>query len=129
MKSVNDSTSFFYKEVFKVSVTSAQEISRLTITGANGFQAYFKVVVTGHSGGVGNGTNIKEFVWNGGTASPTQISTVTNGSVPVIAFNNSTNNVCIITLASSNGSATFQGTMMIEWLYPPDFSGNTGTIS
>jgi hypothetical protein len=129
MKSVNDSTSFFYREVFKVSVTSAQEISRLSLTGSNGFQSYFKIIVTGHSAGVGNGTNVKEFIWTGGTSAPTQISTVTNGSIPVISFNNATNNVCIVNLASSNGSANFQGTMMIEWLHPPDFGGNTGAIS
>lgn len=129
LRSQGDATSFYNKEVFKVAVSSAQEISRLTTTGANGFQAYFKIIVTGHNGGIGNGANIKEFLWAGGTNAPTQISTITNGNVPNITFDNTTNNVCIIRLASSNGIATFQGTVMIEWLYPSDFSNNTGTIS
>lgn len=117
-------------EVFAIAnITAATEITRNTGTGANGFRAYLKVTVTGHTGGVGNGINIKEFYWDGGTGAPVQISTYTNGSVPVISFDNSTNNVWIVRLASSNGTNAFNGVMKVEWLMPIDFSSATWTIS
>jgi hypothetical protein len=117
-------------EVFAVSgVTAATEITRNTGTGANGFRAYIKITVTGHTGGIGNGINIKEYYWDGGTGAPVQISTYTNGSVPVISFDNSTNNVWIVKLASSNGTSSFNGVMQVEWLMPIDFSSATWTIS
>lgn len=133
LQSQGDATSFYNKEVFSVSVnTDPQEITRLTLSGANGFRAYFKIIVTGHTGTQGNGTNIKEFYWNAGTSAPVQISTYTQSdvaqSLPVISFNNSINNVCIVRLNSGH-TGGFQGTMMIEWIMPRDFSGNTGTIS
>lgn len=121
---------YYTKEVFPIaSVTSATEITRNTGTSADGFRAYIKITVTGHTGGIGNGINIKEFYWDGGTSAPVQISTYTNGSVPVISFDNSTSNVWIVRLASSNGSAAFNGVMMVEWLMPIDFSGAAWTIS
>jgi hypothetical protein len=117
-------------EVFAIAgITAATEITRNTGTGANGFRAYLKVTVTGHSGGVGNGINIKEFYWDGGTGAPVQISTYTNGSVPVISFDNTTSNVWIVKLASSNGTASFNGVMKVEWLMPIDFASSTWTIS
>ncbi len=117
-------------EVFAIAgITAATEITRNTGTGANGFRAYLKVTVTGHSGGVGNGINIKEFYWDGGTGAPVQISTYTNGSVPVISFDNTTSNVWIVKLASSNGTASFNGVMKVEWLMPVDFASSTWTIS
>jgi len=117
-------------EVFAISgVTSAREITRVTGTGANGFRAYFKVIVTGHTGSVGNGINIKEYFWDGATTGATQISTYTNGQVPSITITNSTNNVLIINLASSDGSNPFNGVMKVEWMLPIDFASSTYTIS
>ena len=117
-------------EVFGIAgITAATEITRNTGTGANGFRAYIKITVTGHTGGVGNGINIKEYYWDGGTGAPVQISTYTNGSVPVISFDNTTSNVWIVKLASSNGTSSFNGVMQVEWLMPIDFSSATWTIS
>jgi hypothetical protein len=117
-------------EVFAIAgITAATEVTRNTGTSADGFRAYLKVTVTGHVGGIGNGINIKEFYWDGGTSAPVQISTYTNGAVPVISFDNSTNNVWIVKLASSNGTASFNGVMKVEWMMPIDFSGATWTIS
>ena len=121
---------FCSTEVFGLAgISSATEICRFTGTGANGYQAYFRIVVTGHTSGINNGTNVKEYVWGGGTTSPTQISSATNGSVPVISFDNTTANVCIIKVASSNGTSGFNGAMKVEWLNPIDFASSTYTVS
>jgi hypothetical protein len=117
-------------EVFALSnIQNAVEITRVTGTGANGFRAYFKVIVTGHNGSVGNGINIKEFYWDGGTSAPVQISTYTSSFAPVISFDNVVSNRLVVLLASSNGSASFNGVMKIEWMLPIDFASSTFTIS
>jgi hypothetical protein len=117
-------------EVFAVSgISSATEITRVTGTATNGFRAYFKVIVTGHTGSVGNGINIKEYFWDGATTGATQISTYTNGQVPGITITNSTNYVLIINLSSSDGSNPFNGVMKVEWMLPIDFASSTYTIS
>lgn len=121
---------FASTEVFGISsVSAAQEITRITGTATNGFRAYIKVIVTGHTGSIGNGINIKEWFWDGGTGGVTQISTYTNGSVPTLSVTNSTSNVLIINLASSNGSNAFNGVMKVEWMIPIDFASSTYTIS
>jgi hypothetical protein len=120
---------FYSQEVFQINFGgSATEFCRFTGTGANGYQAYFKIIVTGHEGTQGNGTTIKEYIWGGGTNSPTQLSTTTNGQAPVISFDNSTSNVCIIKLASANGNG-FNGVMKVEWMNPLDFASSTFTVS
>jgi hypothetical protein len=118
-------------EVFAIAnITAAAEITRITGTGANGYRAYFKIIVTGHTGAVDNGINIKEYYWDGATNAPVQISTYTAGTgTPVISFDNSTTQVCIVKLASSNGTSAFNGVMKVEWLIPLDFASNTWTIS
>ena len=117
-------------EVFAISgITSATEITRVTGTGANGFRAYFKVIVTGHVGSVGNGINIKEFYWDGSTNSPVQISTYTANSFPVISFDTTVSHRLVVLLASSNGTSTFNGVMKVEWMLPIDFASSTYTIS
>jgi hypothetical protein len=121
---------FASTEVFSIAnISSATEITRATGTGANGFRAYAKIIVTGHTGGIGNGINIKEYYWDGVTGAPVQISTYTNANVPAISFDNTTSNVWIIKLASSNGTNGFNGVMKIEWMLPVDFGSNTWTIS
>ena len=121
---------FASTEVFGIAgITAATEITRVTGTNTNGFRAYIKVIVTGHTGGVGNGINIKEWFWDGGTGGVTQISTYTNGQVPALTVTNSTNHVLIINLASSNGSSQFNGVMKVEWMIPIDFSSSTYTVS
>jgi hypothetical protein len=128
--SANLGRGFASTEVFAIgNITSATEITRATGTGANGFRAYVKIIVTGHTGAIGNGINIKEYYWDGGTGAPVEISTYTNGFVPAISFDNSTSNVWIIKLASSNGSNGFNGVMKVEWMFPIDFASNTWTIS
>lgn len=130
MNGQTSNAGFYHREVFAIgSVAGATEITRLTSTGANGYRAYFKIIVSGHTGNVNNGINIKEFYWDGGTNAPVQISTYTATSAPTISFNNATNNVCIVRLASSDGTNNFNGVMMVEWLIPVDFGGSTGTIS
>ena len=117
-------------EVFCLSgISSAAEITRITGTGSNGFRSYIKIIVTGHNSGIGNGTNIKEFYWDGGNAAPVQISTYTDGQVPPITFNYSTANVLIIYIASVNGVNEFKGVAKVEWLFPNDFNNNTWVIS
>ena len=121
---------FASTEVFSIAnISSATEITRATGTGANGFRAYAKIIVTGHTAGIGNGINIKEYYWDGATGAPVQISTYTNANVPAISFDNTTSNVWIIKLASSNGTNGFNGVMKIEWMLPVDFGSNTWTIS
>jgi len=117
-------------EVFALgNITSSQEITRVTGTNANGFRAYFKVVVTGHTGNVNNGINIKEFYWDGGTNAPVQISTYTANNVPPITFDTTVSNRLVVLLASSNGSAGFNGVMKIEWMLPIDFASSVYTLS
>ena len=122
---------FSSTEVFAITgVAAATEITRITGTGANGFRAYFKITVTGHTTTIGNGINIKEFYWDAATSAPVQISTYTNGvGTPTISFDNTTSNVCIINLASSNGTNEYRGVMKVEWMSPVDFSNNTWTIT
>lgn len=122
---------YYTKEVFQLTgVSSAQEISRVTGTGANGWRGYFKIMVNGHTGSIGNGINIKEYYWDGGTSSPVQISSYTNGAgTPVISFNTSTSNTLIVYVASSNGGNTLNANCIIEWSLPPDFSSGAYTIS
>jgi hypothetical protein len=117
-------------EVFAISgVSSATEITRVTCSGSNGFQAYIKITVTGHTSGLGNGINIKEYFWGGGTSGATQISTYTNGSAPTITMDNGTNNILIIKLTSGNGTSEFKGVMKVEWMLPIDFGSSTYTLS
>jgi hypothetical protein len=117
-------------EVFALAnIQNAVEITRVTGTGANGFRGYFKVIVTGHNGSIGNGINIKEFYWDGGTSAPVQISTYTSSFAPVISFDNAVNHRLVVLLASSNGSASFNGVMKIEWMLPIDFASSTYTLS
>jgi len=125
-----DGAGYYNTQVFAVSgITSATEITRYTGTGANGFRAYFKIIATGHTGGVNNGINIKEYYYDGSTGNPVQISSYVATNAPVIAFNNATANVLIVTLSSSNGTGGFNGVMKIEALLPIDFGSNTWTIS
>jgi hypothetical protein len=121
---------YYATEVFAIqSLSTATEITRLTGTGNNGYRAYFKIIVTGHTGGLANGINIKEFYWDGGTNAPVQISTYTANSPHPITFDNTTSNICIIKLASGNGSGEGKAVMKVEWMIPPDFNGSTYTIS
>jgi hypothetical protein len=117
-------------EVFSLTnIQNAVEITRVTGSGANGFRAYFKVIVTGHNGSIGNGINIKEFYWDGGTSAPVQISTYTSSFAPAISFDTAVSNRLVVLLASSNGSASFNGVMKIEWMLPIDFASSTYTLS
>ena len=125
-----DGSGYYNTQVFAVSgITSATEITRYTGTGANGFRAYFKIIATGHTASVNNGINIKEYYYDGSTGNPVEISSYTATSAPVIAFDNSTSNVLIVTLSSSNGSNGFNGVVKIEALIPIDFGSSTWTIS
>lgn len=125
-----DGNGYYNTQVFAVSgITSATEITRFTGTGANGFRAYFKIIATGHTGAVNNGINIKEYWYDGSTGNPVQISTYTATNPPVIAFNNSTSNVLIVTLSSATGTNPFNGVVKIEAMIPIDFSASTWTIS
>jgi len=130
MNGNTDGSGYYNTQVFAVSgITSATEITRYTGTGANGFRAYFKIIATGHTGSVNNGINIKEYWYDGSTGNPVQISSYTATSAPVIAFDNSTSNVLIVTLSSSDGTNGFNGVVKIEALIPVDFGSSTWTIS
>lgn len=125
-----DGAGYYNTQVFAITgITSATEIARFTGTGANGWRAYFKIIATGHTSTIANGINIKEYYYDGGTNTPVQISSYVATNAPVIAFNNATSDVLIITLSSSNGIAEFRGVVKIEAMIPPDFSGSTWTIS
>jgi len=130
MNGNTDGSGYYNTQVFAVSgITSATEITRYTGTGNNGFRAYFKIIATGHTGSVNNGINIKEYYYDGSTGNPVEISSYTATSAPVIAFDNSTSNVLIVTLSSSNGSNGFNGVVKIDALIPVDFGSSTWTIS
>ena len=122
---------FSQTEVFSFAVTSATEISRITGTGANGFRAYIKVTVVGHTGGVANGHCIEEVYYDGGTTAVTElVATIGGGgNNPDITFDVSSSNVLIIKVASADGSSTFKGVCKIEYLFPIDFSNNTWVVS
>jgi hypothetical protein len=122
---------FSQTEVFSITVTSATEISRITGTGANGFRAYIKVTVVGHTGAVANGHCIEEVYYDGGTTAVTElVATIGGGgNNPDITFDVSSSNVLIIKVASANGSSTFRGVCKIEYLFPLDFSNNTWVVS
>jgi len=122
---------FSQTEVFSFSVTSATEISRITGTGANGFRAYIKVTVVGHTEGVANGHCIEEVYYDGGTTAVTElVATIGGGgNNPDITFDVSSSNVLIIKVASGDGSSTFKGVCKIEYLFPIDFSNNTWVVS
>lgn len=118
------------QEVFRISVTASQEITRLTGTGANGFRMMFRVSLCGHTGAIGNGHIYAMYYWDGGTAAPVQIfryDSTTN--VPSLTFNTTTSNVLIINLSSSGGVNLFQGVMVVEYFVPVDFASSTYTVS
>jgi hypothetical protein len=117
---------YYASEVFRVTgVTSATEITRITGTSSNGLGLYIKITANGHTSAVGSGVNVKEFIYEGGTSAPTQISSVTHSAFPVISFDTSTTNVCVVRIASFNGSAAMNGVVRVEWQVPPDFFGGT----
>jgi hypothetical protein len=130
-KGVAANYGFSQTEVFSFAVTSATEISRITGTGANGFRAYIKVTVVGHTGGVANGHCIEEVYYDGGTTAVTElVATIGGGgNNPDITFDVSSSNVLIIKVASGDGSSTFKGVCKIEYLFPIDFSNNTWVVS
>ena len=130
-KGVAANYGFSQTEVFSFSVTSATEISRITGTGANGFRAYIKVTVVGHTGGVANGHCIEEVYYDGGTTAVTElVATIGGGgNNPDITFDVSSSNVLIIKVASGDGSSTFRGVCKIEYLFPIDFGNNTWVVS
>ena len=122
---------FSQTEVFNIAVTSAAEISRITGTGSNGFRAYIKVIVVGHTGSVANGHCIEEVYYDGGTTAVTELATTIGGggNNPDITFDVSSSNVLIIKVASADGSNTFKGVCKIEYMFPIDFSNNTWVVS
>ena len=123
---------FVQTEVFGIStVSSATEITRITGTGANGMRMLIYVTVTGHTGSLDNGHNIGRYYWNGGTSSVVTIEQDINlnGNSPSVTFDTTTSNVCIVKLASGNGSGGFNGVMEVKWYVPIDFSGSTWTVS
>ena len=122
---------FSQTEVFNIAVTSAAEISRITGTGSNGFRAYIKVIVVGHTGSVANGHCIEEVYYDGGTTAVTElVATIGGGgNNPDITFDVSSSNVLIIKVASGDGSNTFKGVCKIEYMFPIDFSNNTWVVS
>ena len=127
-----DGAGYYNTQVFAISgITSATEITRYTGTGNNGFRAYFKIIATGHTAGVNNGINIKEYYYDGDTNAPVQISSYVATNAPVIAFNNATEDMLIVTLSSSNGTSEFRGVLKIEAMIPVDFTTpqSTYTIS
>ena len=130
-KGVAANYGFSQTEVFSFAVTSATEISRITGTGANGFRAYIKVTVVGHTGAVANGHCIEEVYYDGGTTAVTElVATIGGGgNNPDITFDVSSSNVLIIKVASADGSSTFKGVCKIEYLFPIDFSNNTWVVS
>ena len=122
---------FSQTEVFNIAVTSAAEISRITGTGSNGFRAYIKVIVVGHTGSVANGHCIEEVYYDGGTTAVTElVATIGGGgNNPDITFDVSSSNVLIIKVASGDGSNTFKGVCKIEYMFPIDFSNSTWVVS
>lgn len=119
-------------EVFGlVSISSAQEITRITGTGANGFRMLIFVTVTGHTGSLDNGHSIGKYYWDGATNAVQTISLDqnSNGNAPVVSFDTSSSNVCIVKLASGNGSGGYNGVMEVKWYVPIDFAGSTWTVN
>tara|TARA_Y100001938_G_scaffold142340_1_gene213410 strand:- start:672 stop:1259 length:588 start_codon:yes stop_codon:yes gene_type:complete len=130
MNGNTDGSGYYNTQVFAVSgITSATEITRYTGTGNNGFRAYFKIIATGHSGNVGNGINIKEYYYDGDTNAPVQISSYAPSNAPVIAFNNATEDMLIVTLSSTNGTNEFRGVLKIEAMIPIDFTSPASTYT
>ncbi len=121
----------YIREVFAIASISntATEITRITGTGANGMSMYIRVTASGHTSGVGNGSNYKAVRYDGGTTAVTQVETATSGSVPPITFDTATSNILIIKLASSTASQTVNGVMVVEWFVPIDFASNTWVVS
>ena len=130
-KGVAANYGFSQTEVFSIGVTSAAEISRITGTGSNGFRAYIKVIVVGHTGSVANGHCIEEVYYDGGTTAVTElVATIGGGgNNPDITFDVSSSNVLIIKVASGDGSNTFKGVCKIEYMFPIDFSNSTWVVS
>ena len=125
-----DGSGYYNTQVFAVSgITSATEITRYTGTGNNGFRAYFKIIATGHTAAVNNGINIKEYYYDGDTNAPVQISSYVATNAPVIAFNNATNDMLIVTLSSSNGTNEFRGVLKIDAMIPIDFTSPASTYT
>jgi hypothetical protein len=118
-------------EVFGIAgVTSASEITRITGTGANGLRMLIFVTVTGHTGSLGNGHHIGSYYWDGGTnaVQGVQIDQASSNA-PSVTFDNSTSNICIVKLASGNGTGSFNGVMEVRWYVPIDFASNTWQVS
>jgi hypothetical protein len=120
---------FYQKECFGVSgITGATEISRISLTGRNGFRLWGKVRVFGHTGSLGDGHDQKEFYWDGNTSVTTYNAFNSGSNIPSVTFTASANTL-IINLQSGNASNSFSGCMVIEWMMPIDFAGNTGVVS
>lgn len=127
-----DGAGFVQTEVFGIAnVTSATEITRITGTGANGMRMLIYVTVTGHTGALDNGHSIGRYYWNGATNSVVtiELDVNSNGFSPVVSFDTSTSNVCIVKLTSGNGTGAFNGVMEVKWYVPIDFASSTWTVS
>lgn len=120
---------FYQKECFGVTnITGATEISRISTTGRNGFRLWGKVRVFGHTGSLGDGHDQKEFYWDGNTGVTTYNTFNSGSNIPSVTFSASAN-LLIVRLQSGNASNGFNGCMVIEWMMPIDFAGNTGVVS
>ena len=111
------------------SITSHNEVLRITGTGSNGFRMLVKIRVVGHTGAVGDGYRISEWYWTGGTNTPASIYNYQGGSVPSLQFDTSNTNIWIIRIGSSNQSNSMNGVVEFDVLVPVDFGGNTWTTT
>ena len=129
--SANDTRNGFYQlENIHLNVTSAIEVVRLTMTGANGLAVIIKIEIMGHTAGIGNGGFNQWVAWDG--SSGTRIDGPQNlywpSNQPQVTYTQPVTNSIGIQVGSSNLTNQFIGMLVVEFYVARDFSGNDGTI-
>ena len=129
-KGLAGNTTFYQNVVYHTDCGSAEEVSRITGSGTNGFMMLIRVHTCGHTAAVGDGFDIKYYTWSGGSSTPTQVYTLGGGgSNPDITVSVPSANVLVVNVASADATNTYRGAVQIEYLVPNDFANSTWVVS
>ena len=129
-KGLAGNTTFYQNVVYHTDCTSAEEVSRITGSGTNGFMMLIRVHTCGHTGAVGDGYDIKYYTWSGASSTPTQVYSLGGGgNNPDITVSVPSANVLVVNVASADATNTYRGAVQIEYLVPNDFGNSTWVVS
>jgi len=129
-KGLAGNTTFYQNVVYHTDCTSAEEVSRITGSGTNGFMMLIRVHTCGHTAAVGDGFDIKYYTWSGASSTPTQVYSLGGGgNNPDITVSVPSANVLVVNVASADATNTYRGAVQIEYLVPNDFGNSTWVVS